>query len=329
MLRWGSRTVSRIRQAVRGPLTDRMEQGGYGGNMAKGYAILRVEKIKTGGSLKAALLHLTRERTTLNADPERTKHNTLVFNQPSAGIFETEADRAYAYHKERIEGLRKRKDSVLALEYVVAASPDALDEKTMTAYLKDAARWINSRHPGAGVGLAIHMDETTPHMHMIVIPKTTIRDKHGHSYEALSARPYTGNSKLLSAMQTDFAEKVGKNYGLQRGIEGSVARHDQVKRAYGALARGPQQLPSKSLSQEDLKKYPSDKAELIDTVAREIKAMFVEAWGDRAAAAELEAENKKRDDRLKKREAKPKPQTSLPTPPQPAKQVEHDQGNCR
>lgn len=36
-------------------------------------------------------------------------------------------------------------------------------------------------------------------------------------------------------MQTDFAERVGQRHGLQRGIEGSKARHTTVRQYYAAL----------------------------------------------------------------------------------------------
>jgi len=80
------------------------------------YGILRVEKIKTAGGLMASLEHCTRERTTLNADPERTAQNGIF--GPSGLIKNDVRDKAailFAIHKELIAPLRKRKDSVLAL----------------------------------------------------------------------------------------------------------------------------------------------------------------------------------------------------------------------
>ena len=41
-------------------------------------------------------------------------------------------------------------------------------------------------------------------------------------------------------MQTEFAKEVGSKYDLARGIEGSVAKHERVKRFYG-LVNGPAQ----------------------------------------------------------------------------------------
>ena len=51
----------------------------------------------------------------------------------------------------------------------------------------------------------------------------------------LNARAIVGNRQQLSAMQTDFAERVGKTHGLERGLQGSPARHERVQRAYAHL----------------------------------------------------------------------------------------------
>lgn len=57
----------------------------------------------------------------------------------------------------------------------------------------------------------IHYDETTPHLHILSVPLT----QDGR----LSAREIVGNRANLSRMQTEFFEQVGKEYGLERGIQ--------------------------------------------------------------------------------------------------------------
>ncbi|WP_366523830.1 plasmid recombination protein [uncultured Roseobacter sp.] len=72
--------------------------------------------------------------------------------------------------------------------------------------------WIKERHGDQNVlSAVIHRDE---------------RGK-------LNARSFVGNKKALSDLQSDFAEKVSEQYGLRRGIKGSVARHERVQRVYG------------------------------------------------------------------------------------------------
>lgn len=269
-----------------------------------GYTILRVEKIKTAGSLAAALAHAFRERETPNADPERSAQNTYYcapfpekgFAPAGRGERGTLARRALEYHAAAVEPLRKRRDSVLALEYVVTASPEAMARLTpeqQKQYLADSFSWIYGRHhrdKAVVVGAAIHRDETTPHLHLYVIPSGFVRDKHGHEYLALTARPYTGSGRILAAMQSSFSQEVGQKYGLTRGIEGSRARHDRVKRAYGAIERGPQLIPSMYLSPAELAALPDSKPEFAEAIARKVKAMMVDAWGDAQAARELAAE---------------------------------------
>ena len=60
------------------------------------------------------------------------------------------------------------------------------------------------------------MDETTPHMHLNLVPIT----KDGR----LCSKDLFDKPKLQQ-LQTDFYNAVGKKYGLQRGKEGSQAKH--------------------------------------------------------------------------------------------------------
>lgn len=53
----------------------------------------------------------------------------------------------------------------------------------------------------------------------------------------MNAKKWLGGKKTLSEMQTDFWQRVGRGHGLERGIEGSVARHQTVKEYYTAISR--------------------------------------------------------------------------------------------
>ena len=65
------------------------------------------------------------------------------------------------------------------------------------------------------ISAVVHLDETTPHMHLNLVP---IADG-----KLCSKDLY--DKKKLSILQTEFWETVGKKYGLQRGQEGSSAKH--------------------------------------------------------------------------------------------------------
>ncbi|MEN5300470.1 MobV family relaxase [Brucella sp. TWI559] len=190
------------------------------GGSVKSYAILRVGKIKTKGGISAALSHNLRERETPNADIERVHENTVLKGADSVqGGLNDWADRA----PEKI-----RTNAVLALEYFVGGSPErinAMSRDEQDAYFSKALQWFETRHGAENVLSAIvHRDETTPHMQILVIPLDE-RNK-------LNARALVGGKENLRQLQTDFAEQVGLEFGLQRGIERSVARHHTIKEYY-------------------------------------------------------------------------------------------------
>ena len=51
----------------------------------------------------------------------------------------------------------------------------------------------------------------------------------------LNAKHFTGGKKVLSQLQTDFAKDVGQRHGLERGIEGSQAKHQTIKEFYAQV----------------------------------------------------------------------------------------------
>ena len=194
-------------------------------------AILRVEKLKSAGKVAQALRHNLREAekaTMPHVDHAQTKENT-VFGVPTT---EAGLDR----WRELVARLdrKPRSDAVSALQYIVSASPGSLDDEKRNAYLKDALHWIQKRHGKQNVlSATIHRDEASQaHLQVIVVPVHR-SPKHGY---VLSAKTWTGGSARLAAMQTDFAERVGRRYHLDRGAKGSRAKHKTIKKFYAELS---------------------------------------------------------------------------------------------
>ncbi|WP_236949646.1 plasmid recombination protein, partial [Mycobacterium tuberculosis] len=82
--------------------------------------------------------------------------------------------------------------------------------------------------------VGIQLDESTPHIVAYVVPK----DPKGK----MNARYWLGGADKLTAMQTDFADKVGAKYGLERGVEGSQAKHQDVKRRHAQVQKPLQEM---------------------------------------------------------------------------------------
>lgn len=189
---------------------------------APAYAILRVAKHKSVGTLGSSLQHALRERPTPNADPKRRKLNLdLGPTSSSAGI----AVMRGLFEKLECKPRHKTGNNspVLAVEYFVGMSPSAEiagDRDKAIAYMRDALRWFQKKHGQGNVFSAqVHFDESTPHMSVFVFPE---RDG------KLNAKSFVGGRALLGEMQTDFAAAVGAKHGLQRGAERSKATHVAV-----------------------------------------------------------------------------------------------------
>lgn len=190
-----------------------------------GYAILRAKKLKSFGAVARSAMHTYRERPTPNADPALTGRNRTVGAKG--------ADQVLAALK-RILPAKRRKDAVLAIEYLVTASPEdfkrhggRLDD-TGNGYFADALKWLQARHGKTNVVSAtIHVDESTPHMVAYVVPMTA--DKR------LSCRDFLGGPEKLRAMQSEFHAKVGAPRCLERGVEGTKTKHEAVSSFYATM----------------------------------------------------------------------------------------------
>lgn len=189
------------------------------------YAIMRCKKLAKMGNVAAILKHAYRERETPNADASRTPENEHWAASST--------DEAMGRLRELLPE-KRRKDAVLAVEYVMTASPEwwkSASQEQQAAFFEKAHEWLANKY-GADriVTASIHRDETSPHMTAFVVPLT----QDGR----LSAKEFIGNKAQMTHDQTTFAAAVA-DLGLQRGIEGSKARHTRIQAFYEALERPP------------------------------------------------------------------------------------------
>ena len=124
---------------------------------------------------------------------------------------------------ERIKELSpKRKikdDAVLITSFILGSDKEFFERITAEQqkhFFADCTDFFSERYSKENVVSAvIHLDESTPHLHLNLMPVTDGR---------LCAKELFDRSALRE-LQTDFYEVVGKKYGLKRGKEGSTAKH--------------------------------------------------------------------------------------------------------
>ncbi len=181
------------------------------------FAILRTSKIGSLGKVGAVGQHIHRTRKTPNADPTRSH-----LNQFSPGT-ESTLDRV----KSRLPA-KVRKNAVLAVEVLMTASPQYFFEKSaeqIDEWKQASLAWANQYFGGTEniVDWAFHLDETTPHIHAIVVPI----DPKGK----LNCRHFLNGKEKMSELQDSYAEAM-KRFELDRGIKKSLAHHQDIKTYY-------------------------------------------------------------------------------------------------
>lgn len=162
-------------------------------------------------ALKASQIHnerLTDRHSNPDIDTDRSDQNVVFFKTEDItdDVKKRIAD---------IQSRQKRKircDAPVAIEYMITASPEAmarLSKQEQERYFAECLSFVEARHGvGNRLSAVLHLDETTPHLHMLVFP-----EREGK----LDAKSFF-KLPALTALQDEFAIKVGKQFGLERGV---------------------------------------------------------------------------------------------------------------
>lgn len=240
-----------------------------GGNKV-GYAVVHMMKIKSGavGGIQS---HNNREhepKTNPDVDMSRSEDNYDLIP----------CDNYKRSIKEKLSNLVEssravRKDAVVVCNFIVTSdneTMDALGADRQREFFQDSVKWFSDRYGADRVlNATVHMDETTPHLHIGVMPIT----QDGR----LSAKAIFTKTEM-KAIQTEFARDVGEKYGLERGVEGSERTHLSEARfkeqkalkmanEHGAIAQELQIIA------EDCKQELSEATRSLETVKQELSIM--------------------------------------------------------
>lgn len=240
-----------------------------GGNKV-GYAVVHMMKIKSGavGGIQS---HNNREhepKTNPDVDMSRSEDNYDLIP----------CDNYKRSIKEKLSNLVEssravRKDAVVVCNFIVTSDNEtmnALGADRQREFFQDSVKWFSDRYGADRVlNATVHMDETTPHLHIGVMPIT----QDGR----LSAKAIFTKTEM-KAIQTEFARDVGEKYGLERGVEGSERTHLSEARfkeqkalemanEHGAIAQELQIIA------EDCKQELSEATRSLETVKQELSTM--------------------------------------------------------
>ena len=219
-----------------------------------GYVVLHLDKSPDNEVPMTA--HIARTKMPPNAIPELTYLNEELVEYPEGVVDRTEA----INHRLEHAGLTRKigTNQVRVIRVMLTGTQEDMkriaQEGRLKAWCADNLEWLRRTFGAENVVSAVlHMDEATPHIHAAVVPIVTgerrkIRKKktdepNKRRYRTKSAaRPRLCADDVMSRVklkeyQDTYAAAMAK-YGLQRGIDGSKARHVTTQEFYrNAIAR--------------------------------------------------------------------------------------------
>lgn len=220
------------------------------------YAIFRTQKMKST-VIDKCQRHNQREnknysnkdinfnKTNLNYDLHNN-HNIVYIDEINKKI------------KERYTGTKAiRKDAVLNVECLITSDSEffkTIGSDETKRFFKESYEFIKSEFGKENIIYAnVHMDETTPHMHLGFTPIT--------SDGRLSAKEWLDGKKKLTELQDKFFSYLTiKKFDLDRGISSKETGAKNIK---------IQNLKKKSLKEvNEINRYLEDKREEYQTVTQ-------------------------------------------------------------
>ena len=231
-----------------------------------GFVVLHMEKAH--GSDSGTTAHIERSIIPKNAAPTRTHLNRRLIEYP-----DRVKDRSAAIQRRLEEAGLTRKvgsNQVRAIRINVSATHEDMEriqrEGRLNEWCADNLRYFADTFGKENIVAAhLHMDEKTPHMHVTLVPivkgerkrrkreeqaKKRYRKKPADSVR-LCADDIMSRLKLKS-YQDSYAAAMAK-YGLQRGIDGSEARHVSTQQYYRDIKRQTKELKAEVVELQEQK----------------------------------------------------------------------------
>ena len=246
-----------------------------------GYAVLHLEKAK--GADGAMSTHIERTVHPKNADRTRTHLNRELVRFPEGVKNRTQA----IAHRIETAGIKRKvgTNQVKAIRVLLTGSNK--DMKQMEAdgrldgWCNDNLKWLRETYGERNlVSAVLHMDEKTPHIHATIVPIVTGERRKARKEEQNGKKKYRKKSTQdvrlcaddvmarhkMKHYQDTYAQAMSK-YGLQRGIDGSLAKHISTMQYYKELVEQQDSLQENietllGLEEEAQKKLKKVKGEI-------------------------------------------------------------------
>ena len=283
-----------------------------------GFVVLHMEKAH--GSDSGTTVHIERFIIPKNADPTRTHLNRKLITYPD-GI----KDRSAAIQRRLEEAGLTRKignNQVRAIRINVSGTHEDMEriekEGRLDEWCADNIRYFADLFGKENIVAAhLHRDEETPHIHVTLVPIVKGERKRRKREEQVKKRYRKKPADTvrlcaddimtrlkLKSYQDSYAVAMAK-YGLQRGIEGSKARHKSTTQYYRDTQRLADSLKAevvdlqqqKETAQEELKQAKKEvQTEKLKGAATTAATNIAESVGSLFGGGKMKALERRNED---------------------------------
>ncbi|MBD2296822.1 plasmid recombination protein [Anabaena sphaerica FACHB-251] len=261
------------------------------------YAIARVKKLKRA-NIAGSAAHTSRQRETPNADPAKQNIRFIGNTDREEKLEDLVLAKIGQYEQKR----KIRTDAVYCVEILLTASPSYFrpldpsaagyyEEERLADWLSATQQWLEKEYGDCAERTAVgdrivraelHLDEVTPHIHAYFVPL----DENG---QLRCNHFFDGRQKMRDFQESYFA--AVQHLGLERGIRGSVAKHQDIKDFYRIVEEGKDLNSELTIAQMRAKAADRDRAvQSKSSMERTAKRLVQENETLRQRIKELEAQ---------------------------------------
>ena len=172
-----------------------------------GSSMFKMGKIKGDNGVLVALKH---NKRTLQIEHGASANIDIIRSNLNYSLTEEFTPEVIARHAKSqmmLAGIEKpRKDMVRGVEVIFSLPIDRHQQDTKS-FFNDCYDWINKNFAGELLSFDVHLDESAPHAHAIILPLID---------EKMQGSEMVGGRGNLIRLQNKFHSDIAQHYGLSR-----------------------------------------------------------------------------------------------------------------
>ena len=199
------------------------------------YAIIRNEKLTRAESYGAYVHNDRNAKNHSNKDIDPTRTHLNFYCKENETTYIREFDRMKKEYD--LQG-NLRKNSIIMCQMMITSDNEFFKKiglEETKRYFRESYKFVcNYKNLGERniISAAVHLDETTPHMHLTFIPVIRTKDEEGNEIDKICARDFWRGRDSYRKLQNEFHKYVtAKGFDLERGlpVEETKTKHIKIE----------------------------------------------------------------------------------------------------